>query len=327
LGAKGLGVESSGEQALAICSPASTGIAAGAWCAFGAGGLPPDQRPDDARSLCFDSAPLGERVEILGAPAVELVFASDRPAAQVAVRLCDVAPDGSSTRVSYGLANLAHTSDHARVEPLVAGERRRARIALNDTAWSFAPGHRLRIAVSTAYWPLAWPAPEPATLTLFTDVSALVLPVRPPRPQDDALRDFGRPEGAARPEVVELGPGSVERQVTRDPASGEVVRRVRMDMDEAGDLALSRVEPIDLEVGYGIEEELRIRDGDPRSAHASFRQVSLARRGSWCVRVETRTRVSNEPGALRIEVALRASEDGREVFARDWDERIPRTGY
>ena len=72
------------------------GLAAGDWCGFGgAAEAPGDQREDDARSLTFDSAPLAERLEILGAPVVTLELAVDRPAAQLAVRLNDVTPDGS----------------------------------------------------------------------------------------------------------------------------------------------------------------------------------------------------------------------------------------
>jgi putative CocE/NonD family hydrolase len=328
LGARGLGdAAAAGEQERRICSPASTGAAAGAWCAFGPGGLPGDQRPDDARSLCFDSPPLDERLEILGAPSVRLVFRADGPVAQVAVRLCDVAPDGASTRVTYGLANLTHSPDHAHFQPLVPGARHESRVVLNDAAWSFPPGHRLRLAVSSAYWPLAWPAPAAVTLGVITGVSSLELPVRPPRAEDAALREFAPPEAAPRPEVLDLEPGGVDRQVTRDPETGAVVRRVRVDLDETGRPGISRVAPIDLDVGYGIAEELSILDGDPLSAEARIRHVSVARRGDWSVQVETRTRVSASADALRVEAELSASEGGAEVFARSWDERVPRRGF
>jgi hypothetical protein len=325
LGARGLGEKGGGE--LRVASPATTGIAGGAWCPFGPAGLPGDQRPDDERSLCFDTPPLAERLEILGAPAAILVFAADRPFAQVALRLCDVAPDGASSRVSYGLANLCHAPDHGGFAPLVPGARRELRVVLNDAAWSFAPGHRVRLAISTAYWPIAWPAPAPVTLTVFGGSSALELPVRQPRAGDEALRGFAPPEAAPRPEVVDLEPGGVRREVSRDPRTGEVVRRVCVDVDGAGRPTLSRVEPIDLEVGYGIVEELRIRDDDPLSARVSLRHESLARRGSWSARVETHTRVSADAGSLRVEAELRALEGETQVFARRWDERVPRAGF
>ena len=55
--------------------------------------------------LAFDSEPLSERVEILGAPRLRVVLACDRPVAFLVARLCDVAPDGSSVRSSSGKTN------------------------------------------------------------------------------------------------------------------------------------------------------------------------------------------------------------------------------
>ena len=70
--------------------------------------FPGDQRPEDGLSLSFDTAPLAEPVEILGVPVARLELAADRPLALVAVRLCDVWPDGASTLITRGLKNLTH---------------------------------------------------------------------------------------------------------------------------------------------------------------------------------------------------------------------------
>ena len=118
---------------------AAAGADAGAWCGFGAPGRPArDQRAEDGVSLCHTSEPLDERVEILGFPEVELTLASDRPAALVCVRLCDVAPDGSSLLVTRGLLNLTHRDGHERPEPLVPGERYTVTVRLNSIAHAFA---------------------------------------------------------------------------------------------------------------------------------------------------------------------------------------------
>ena len=42
----------------------------------------------------------------------------------------------------------------------------------------FPAGHRLRVSIGTAYWPIVWPAPEAATLTLETAACSLHLPER-----------------------------------------------------------------------------------------------------------------------------------------------------
>src|SRR5262245_30823299 len=78
-----------GEIRLTHASPQVTGITWGEWCPYGYHGeLPSDQRPDDGRSLCFDSAPLPQAMDLLGAPVLQLRLAVDRPAALLAARLC-----------------------------------------------------------------------------------------------------------------------------------------------------------------------------------------------------------------------------------------------
>ena len=116
--AKGLGFlepPSDREQMLTVQSPLSVGQFAGKWCSYNAPpDLPYDQREEDGGSLTFDGDVLAERMEILGAPQVDLEFAVDQPVAMVAVRLSDVAPDGRATSISYGLLNLTHRAGHDR---------------------------------------------------------------------------------------------------------------------------------------------------------------------------------------------------------------------
>ncbi len=91
---------------LRFCSPQSTGLAGGDWCGFGGEGEAPlDQRGDDGRSLSFDSQPLEQDLEILGAPELSLRIAVDRPLAILAVRLNDVTENGASTRVTFGASS------------------------------------------------------------------------------------------------------------------------------------------------------------------------------------------------------------------------------
>ena len=82
----------------------------------------------------------------------------------IAARLEDVAPDGSSTLVTYGLLNLTHRDGHEHPQALVPGRMYRVEIALNDIAQAFPAGHRIRLALATSHWPIAWPSPEMATL-------------------------------------------------------------------------------------------------------------------------------------------------------------------
>ena len=104
----------------------------------------------------------------------------------VAVRLNDIAPDGTSSRITYGLLNLSQREDREQARAMVPGEEVEVRVPLNDCAHAFPAGHRIRIALSTSYFPIAWTAPAPFTLSVRSGVSTLVLPARPPRAEGAA---------------------------------------------------------------------------------------------------------------------------------------------
>ena len=94
------------------------------WCAEGGSAdLAGDQRVEDAVSLTWDFEPLAEPLEILGHPQAVLELEADRPQALVSVRLCDVAPDGSSLLVTRGVLNLTHRESHEEPEALEPGRR------------------------------------------------------------------------------------------------------------------------------------------------------------------------------------------------------------
>ena len=126
--------------ARAVCSPQTVGQHSGEWVPFGRGrDQAGDQQDDDARSLVFETTPLDAPIEILGAPIVTLDIASDRPLANLVVRLCDVQPTGESLRVSYGVLNLTHRDSHEQPALLAPGERyRRA-----------PPAQRCRLGISS----------------------------------------------------------------------------------------------------------------------------------------------------------------------------------
>jgi hypothetical protein len=313
------------DAALDVSSPQSVGIASGAWCGFGTPGeMPLDQRIDDGGSLVFDSDPLDAPIEMLGAAVLDAEIASDRPVALIAVRLSDVAPDGAATRVTYGVLNLTHRDGHERPSPLEPGRRTRVRVALNDAAHSFARGRRLRIAISTSYWPIVWPAPENVRLTVHTGASRLVLPVRPRRAEDAALAPFEPPEAAPGPAEKELNAPRMHRIVERDLRTGETLFATGV---HGGDLDAGRVtwiEDIDVEYGQAMSRRSRIRDDDPLSAESEHRHRAHFRRDGWHARVDTRVRVSCTGDSFRVEAQMDAWEGETRLFSRAWDRRIAR---
>jgi hypothetical protein len=316
-----LAVKAGPETLIAHRSPQSLGETCGAWCGFGLGPeKPTDQRVDDGRSLCFDSEPLAERLEILGAPRVTLDLTVDRPAAFVAVRLNEVTPDGTSARVSYGLLNLTHRLSHETPEPVKPGERLRVAVQLNDIAHAFAAGNRIRVAVSTAYWPLVWPSPEPVTLQLFTGASKLELPVRAPRPEDAKLRAFPDSEGARPLAKTYHRPASGRRWVERDIGGGRTTYRVEEDYGRW------TVDHIGLETDFMQREAYRIADDDPLAAEIEISYSIAIGRGDWRTRAETRSVMRADKTHFVIEASLDAYEGETRLISRNWQERIPRDG-
>jgi uncharacterized protein len=316
--------QSGPERRFQVCSAESVGLAAGEWCSFGgAGDLPGDQREDDGGSLTFDSEPLAHPLEILGAPVVVVELAADRPQGIVAVRLNELRADGYSARVTYGLLNLSHRDGHEDPEPLEPGRRYTVRVRLNDVAHAFASGSRVRVAISTSYWPIAWPAPEPVTLSVFTGTSFLELPVRRPRPADAALRPFDAPESAPPAPYTVLRRGTTSRTTERE--GGEIV----CSIDSVGGGLRGgegRLDDIGLEIGHSLHRSYRIHVGDPSSARAEVVHTTYLRRDAWDVRVKTRASLRATRGVFVLRVHLDAYEGETLVGSRAWDVEIPRDG-
>lgn len=305
--------------ALTVRSPETVGLYAGRWCAHGTGpDLPIDQRWEDAGSLVFDTEPLTERLEILGAPVAELELAADRAVALVALRLADVAPSGAATRVTYGVLNLTHRASHESPEPLVPGRRYRVRVQLNDVAQAFPPGHRIRLALSTAYWPTVWPAPEPVTLTVFAGASALELPVRPPDPADAGLPPLPPPEQPPPLRTTVLEPARATRTNSHDVVGDVVTQEVVQDS------GLYRLDDIDLTLRTVVTERYVIRPDDPLSARGEVASTVQMRRGDWRVEMRARTVLTSTGEAFRIQATLEAFESETRAFAREFDRTIRR---
>jgi len=320
-----LGEKADPEDRMRVASPQTTGIAAGDWYGFGGEGESPiDQREDDGRSLVFDSDPLTEILEILGAPTVSLDLEVNRPVASVVVRLNDVAPDGASTRISYGVLNLTQRKDREFPQPMEPGRRCRVSVRLNDIAYSFAPGHTLRLAVSTSYWPMVWPAPEAVRLTLYTGSSWLELPQRPQRDADSDLPEFESPERGPRSEFTELRAVPLRRRVERDLITNTTVYRISSDGGDFGGAALARLDDIGLTVGYTVETGYTVHEYDPATAHQSIEQHTVHRRGDWSTEVRFYSELRSDPETFYLLARLEAYE-GDELFVqREWDEQISR---
>jgi hypothetical protein len=130
-------------------------------------GMPDDQRLDEGLSLVYSSDPLSDDLELIGAPIARLSLSSTAPMAFVSVKLCDVAPDGTSVLVTKGVLNLTHRNSHEQPEPLTPGEIYGIRVPMLAAAYRFLAGHRLRLMIAAADFQNAWPTPLPHTLSVY----------------------------------------------------------------------------------------------------------------------------------------------------------------
>jgi len=77
-----------------------------------------------------------------------LRLSSDKPLAFIVARLCDVAPDGSATRIAHGILNLCHRRSREAPEPMLPGVPEDIQLVLDQMGYQVAAGHRLRLALS-----------------------------------------------------------------------------------------------------------------------------------------------------------------------------------
>jgi hypothetical protein len=149
--------------------------------------------------------------------------------------------------------------------------------------------------------------------------SALVLPVRSPRPEDGLLAPFEEPEAPPPLELDAIEPGSVERTVRHDVATGRW--ELETDLVYFGSFRL---------VESGIEYRERGRDafaiveGDPLSAEARSEWSISVGRGEWQTRVEASSKLTADAEAFRVTNALDAYEGETRVFAKTWAFAVPR---
>lgn len=309
---------------LVLRSPLTLGEFAGKWCSFSAlPQLPPDQRHEDGGALVFDSEPLEATVDVLGAPEVVVEFSSDQPVALLAGRLSDVRLDRAVTRVTYGVLNLTHRDDHAEPTPLVPGTRYRVKLRMNDVAHRFPAGHRIRLALSTSYWPLIWAPPKMATLTIMCGATELSLPVRRSG-VDEADVNFGPPRAARPSEVRQVVQADhawrVIRDLVQDCSTHEVLR-------DGGTQLLMRSGTT---VSRKVVERYSVSSERADSARGEAEWVCTVAKPhseqapNWTVEVRTRLVLTSDAENFYVDADVDAYEGSRRVFARSNHDSVRR---
>ncbi|MEV8568612.1 CocE/NonD family hydrolase [Streptomyces sp. NPDC051322] len=311
-------------EPMPVNSPQHTGLDAGRFYPYGnESDLPPDQREEDAKSVCFEFPVRQAPIEILGRPSVHLTVRCTVHTGQVIARLCDVAPDGSSTLVTRGALNFSARHSRSRSDAWEPGSTEPVAFELNAIGHTFPPGHRIRLAVSSAYWPWIWPQPDSAKgWTLDPAASTLELPIRAPVTEDHITFDI--PEES--PPLPVIRPDRArhdrpQRRVVRDVA--ERTWRLEVDPQYGG----TRIYPDGLEYTEDVLDTYTIHETDPLSAHThSDWAVRLHRpETGWDVRIETHSDITCDAQDFITSNEVVCREGDTVVFQRSWAKRIPRT--
>ncbi|MBZ9870294.1 CocE/NonD family hydrolase [Mesorhizobium sp. BR1-1-9] len=261
LNAAGLSGQPAPGATLSVCSPATAGRDCGRWGGYGGScpDMPIDQRREDGLALCFDTLPLEDDLTLLGAPELDLLVSVDQPHVNLAARLCDVYPDGTSALMTYGVLNLSHRDSHEHPTPCPIGTPFRVKLKLNDFARAIPEGHRVRLALANQHWPILWPQPKLSVLSVSSGDSKLVLPVRPPSPRDRDAR-FEPAETAPPVPTSTLNEGFDRRIVTEDVGSS--LQIIALTSDHGSRRYVDRA----ITVSSANSDTMSISSGDPLSA-------------------------------------------------------------
>ena len=286
------------------------------------GDVAPDQRPTDAFSLVYETPPLDGDLEILGLPRALLRVSADAPQAHWFARLNDVAPDGSVTLVASAGHNGAHRVSAREPKPIEPGRSFPLEIEMHFTSWVFPKGHRLRLSVSNAQWPMIWPTPHAMTTTLHLgpEATRLLLPVvshaerprpsfLPIDPREDRLPGFepialGTPSGYGEISSVERNPRTGAARVVATSSSATRYPWGEEDSRES------------------ITHEAE--DGRPEAASVLGEYATTVKLKDRTLRFESVVRWHSDRERFFYSGTRRLLKDGTLLREKKWEAAIPR---
>ena len=297
-------------------SPLNTGVMAGEWFTLKPDAeMALDQRADDAGSLVLETPPLAEAQNYLGQPVLELELACEADWANLCARIVDVHPDGTATRVTFGVLNLAHRDGNADPAPVQHGVKTRVRLVLDAMGYRFGAGHRIRLSLSTAYWPMVLPPPADPGLTI--DLASLGLAL--PKLGAHAVIDMPEPENPdPLPKYTELAPAETARGVERDLTNGLTEYTIYEDtgLYEHPGTGLATRE---------VRDELwSIADGDPLSMTGTATWTCDMQRDNWFVRTLSTASIACTATDWLISANVRAFEGETQIFEKRFEKTVPR---
>ncbi|WP_413693168.1 CocE/NonD family hydrolase [Psychromonas sp. KJ10-2] len=305
------------DHSVSIYSPQTTGLDGGSFCV----GIridmeqPGDQRADDAGSLVFDSETLSEEMPIAGQIAAQFALSSDKPQANLVVRVSDVHPNGEVTRITYGVLNLTHRDSHETPEALIPGHEYDVSMTLNAMAYVIPKGHKLRVAVSTAYWPLIWPNPEQATLSFNTQKCSITVPLNQHPTISENIPAYDKPVTF---DGKELAASESKRVVHKDYKTGITTLETREDF------GCQFYESAQSDIQFIMDQQQSVHHSDPLSAKNEIKvQVDMGREG-WRTTIKGHYVMTCDKENFYLQVQWQAYQDQTLIFSKYFNDTIKR---
>jgi hypothetical protein len=271
---------------------------------------PLDQRVDEIHSLVYTSDPLDQDVEITGNPRAVLHFSSTAEITLLVVKLCDVAPDGTSALVTKGYLNVAHRKSHSSPSYIEPGQTYWIDLELLACAYRFQKGHRIRVDVASADFLNLWPTPHPCTNTILRTPehpSHVVLPIVPPQDPPLPGPDYGpSPHALPRREDM-VAPGF---SLTHDVIDNTMTLHFRTTRPWAP----GRVNSGSITVS-GSRPSHTVARGDTRRAYTYQGRDII---------VEAHCVTSSNEEAFHHTVQVEITMDGKPYFQKGWSVSVPR---
>ena len=271
---------------------------AGVFCPFGGRGqFPADQRQEDQLSVTFDADVCAESISLFGTPM--LTFSSNNTG-QLALRLCEVATDGTSLLIARGYANIRQPGEHS--------------VALDFIAHKVSAGHRLRLSLGGAYWPFLWPLANQPALNL-TNV-LLTLPQQRTQPLKTA---FGVPVFAdGIPYEVLTRPGATSNRDVND-TTGTVTMEARSNR---GVVKFND----GLEMSGTSVDRFEITRGNGSSAVVTCERQQRLHRDNWAVSIVTLAKMTADDSNFYVETSRDAFLGDALFDSKRWQYNVKRDG-
>ena len=185
---------------------------------------------------------------------------------------------------------------------------------LDHIAYRVPAGHRISVAISSAYWPLIWPSPESVALTLSS--GRIDVPIRPSVDHDEWV--FAPPDADAPWETKTLREERHVRRSETDHTTGEVHLIIEDDFGKVEDADHGLV------AGSIARERWTIHPDDPLSARGILHWSDEMERGDLKIRTETFSEMWSDKAKFFLRARLVAYEGDRLVYDRDIVDEVPR---